>query len=384
MRIGISVLAPAGRSVWDDPSGQNVYFLAQLLRTLPFVTDVVLLHCGHQSPPADETLEAECGLRFIGPGQATDLVDVVFEMGAALDVEWLDYLRALGKKVVLFHCGQPYVDLIEPSLFKRDGCFSRASRCDEIWVFENNQVFSPMLRSLHRCPVIVMPYLWDPIFVERSIRANDDTGLKFGYSPKNGSAIPRALRTAIFETNRSVVSCCTIPLLVSETAYRAESGAIDNVRVLNGMHMRDHRTFASLTASLTLETSGKLKLDEQSGFVPYVSEHVDAIVAHQWMRDHNGTYLEALYGGYPLIHNSSWLRSVGYFYPDSDVAEGARQLIQAARFHDEAHADYRARARAFTARLCPTHESNRTTYSRRLLALSGANQWRAAAWGAPC
>ncbi|WP_322084017.1 DUF2827 family protein [Burkholderia sp. BCC1972] len=37
MRIGISVFTHAGLNVWENGLGQNVFYLARLLRTLPFV-----------------------------------------------------------------------------------------------------------------------------------------------------------------------------------------------------------------------------------------------------------------------------------------------------------------------------------------------------------
>lgn len=45
MRIGISVFTHAGQNVWENGLGQNVFYLARLLRTLPFVEEVLLLNC---------------------------------------------------------------------------------------------------------------------------------------------------------------------------------------------------------------------------------------------------------------------------------------------------------------------------------------------------
>ena len=40
----------------------------------------------------------------------------------------------------------------------------------------------------------------------------------------------------------------------------------------------------------------------------------------------NYLYFEALYLGLPLLHNSSSLSAYGYYYPDSDTQEAARQI----------------------------------------------------------
>ncbi|KWA78785.1 hypothetical protein WL30_35135 [Burkholderia ubonensis] len=385
MRIGISVLTHAGHSVWENGLGQNIFFFVQLLRALPFVTDIVLLNCGDQENLAPEVEEVAAGIRLVAPRDAADCVDVVFEMGGGLDVEWLDHIRARGKKVVFFCCGQPYAGLIEPTVFKnKNGYFSRATRCDEIWILEKDRALAPMMRALHRCPVIEIPFLWDPVFVEQRVRTVEAAGLQFGYQPRPDTSAPRRLRVGIFEPNISVVKCCTIPLLICEAAFRIDAASIEHVHVLNSIHMKAHPTFKFLTDSLDLTQSGKLHLDQRHDFVGHVSQHIDAIVAHQWENSQNIAYLDALYGGYPLIHNSSWLGAIGYFYSGESMNEAAGQLLNAAHMHDVAYEDYVGEARDFLARLGPTHSRNLTDYARALLALTAGGGQRTHVRGLPC
>ena len=48
----------------------------------------------------------------------------------------------------------------------------------------------------------------------------------------------------------------------------------------------------------------------------------------------NYLYLESLYLGLPLLHNSKMLSSYGYYYPDSDTIEAARQIDYILNEHD--------------------------------------------------
>ncbi|WP_199545347.1 DUF2827 family protein [Paraburkholderia kururiensis] len=371
MRIGISVLTHAGQSVWENGLGQNIFFLVQLLRTLPFVTGVVLLDCGDQARLAPEAQAVAPELALVPVREACDLVDVVFEMGGGLDVEWLDYVRARGVKVVFFCCGQPYVGLVEPVIFGRGGYFSRPERCDEIWVLAKDRAFMPMLEALHRCAVHEVPFLWDSVFIERRRGEAAAAGLEPGWVPRAAGTGPRALRVATFEPNISVVKCCVVPVLVCEAAFRSEPAAVERLHVLNSVQMREHPTFSFLLSSLELQREGRVQLEQRHDFVGYMSQHADTVVAHQWHNDQNILYLDALYGGYPLVHNSRWLEGVGYYYPDSDIVAGAAQLLRVAHGHDGAHAGYERDARAFLARLSPRAAANGAHYARRLLSLAG-------------
>ena len=135
---------------------------------------------------------------------------------------------------------------------------------------------------------------------------------------------------------------------------------------------------------MDLTASGRLHLSHRHDFAGYVSQHADAIVSHQWQNNQNIAYLDAIYGGYPLVHNSPWLGSVGYFYPDSDIEEGARQLVRAARTHDARLEGYAARAQDFLARLSPVNPHNQSEYARRLLVLAGLGTNRSEGRGEAC
>jgi hypothetical protein len=381
MRIGISILTHEGQNIWENGLGQNVFFLAQLLRALPAVSDVILLNCGDQRALPSEAEQAAFGLPLVPMRAATDRIDVAIEMGGGLDIEWVDYLRALGKKVVFMCCGQPYVGLIEPTVFKKRGFFSRAQRCDEVWILPKDRALASMLEALHRCPVFEVPYLWDPVFLEQRAQVVKEAGFQFGYQPgerKPEHDAPRALRVAVFEPNISVVKCFAIPALVCDTAFRMEPEAIARLNLLNTVQMREHMTFTFLLRSLDLYRNDKVHLDSRHDFAGYMSQFADVVVSHQWQNDQNFVYLDALYGGYPLVHNSAWLKDMGYYYEGSDIAAGAKQLLRIAHEHDASHDGHMRRARDFIATLSPLHAANRERYAQRLLQLS-AKPARAAA-----
>ncbi|WP_175892807.1 DUF2827 family protein [Burkholderia cepacia] len=368
MRIGISLATRAGQTIWDNGLGQNVFFLAKLLRASPAVQDVVLLNCGSEPQLPDDIRALLPDLKLLPVKEATELIDVAIEMSGGLDVEWLDYLRARGKRVVYFCCGQPYVGLIEPSVFKRGAYFSRSDRCDEIWILPKDRVFRPMLETLHRCPVVEMPYLWDPMFVDQRARVLQDAGRRFGFElPDGATDVPRALRAAIFEPNISVVKCCMVPVLLCDMAFRAAPDSIADLTVLNGTKLEGHPTFSFMRNTLDLNRAGRVHVDQRHDFVEFMSRAADTVVAHQWQNDQNNLHLDALYGGYPLVHNAAWLSGFGYYYPDFDVQAGAQALIRASRQHDEGFADYKRRSRAFLARLHPLAQENGARYFQQLL-----------------
>jgi hypothetical protein len=361
MRIGISVTTHAGQHIWENGLGQNILFLARLFRAMPGVESVILLNCGDQPTVPPQALEEAAEFPLVPPREATDLIDIAIEMGGALDVEWTPYIRAQGKKVVFMACGQPYAVITEPNVFNRGGFGMRPDRFDEVWLLPKDRAFIPMMRMIHRCEVFIAPYIWSPVFLEKSIAGARAKGLSFGFDPavnrRDGG--PRA---AIFEPNISVTKTSTIPLLICDEAYRRVPSSVRELKVVNSFHMVEHATFNFLANSLDLVKAGKGLFLAREEFAPFMALNADMVVSHQWGNDQNYLYMDALYGGYPLIHNSPWIMDQGYYYPGFDVDRGAAQVIAAAGHHWENLDAYRARARRFIAGLDPLAPDNQRGY----------------------
>lgn len=373
MRIGISVLSRAGQNIWQNGLGQNVLFFTQLLLRLPFVQSVVLIDVG-----SDRRLP--CDLGQIAPGvpiltqqDATDAVDVIVEMAGALDNGWLDLMRARGHKVIYYCCGQPYAALVEPAVFGKPVHASRPDRCDEVWVLPKDRSFEPMMRTIHRCPVHVVPFIWHSGFPEARIAEVAAHGVQYGFAAGREAHEKRGggLRVALFEPNISVVKTSSMPMLICDEAYRAERNSVSAMHVLNAVHMKDHRTMLYFANSLDLVREHRTTFHGRHDVAGFMGQHADAVVAHQWGDDQNYSYLDVLYGDYPLIHNSPWLADAGYYYPGFDAIEGARQLLEAARHHDAKIDEYRARTKAVFEAVNPFNAINLEQYAVRLLALAG-------------
>lgn len=372
MRIGISVLTYEAQNIWANGLGQNVFHLARLMRSIPFVDEVIMINCGDRPAFTNDAAPGVTDFPLIPPRDATDRIDVVIEMAGGLDVEWLDLMRARGKKVVFHVCGHPYAGLIEPTVFGVPGFFSRPDRCDAVWILPQFRAFAAMLSATHRCPVFESPYIWGPSFLERRIGEVAVSGARFGYSREPGApAAP--LRAAIFEPNISVTKTCAIPMLICDEATRRNPDAIGTMRVLCADQLKDHPTFACLAASLDLSAAGAIEIEGRHDIVSHMAKYADLVVSHQWRHAQNYLYLDVLWGDYPLVHNSPWLGDAGYFYPDSDTGVGADQVIAAWVGHSANLDGYRARARRLFDDLDPMNPDNVTAYARRLLDLRPAS-----------
>ncbi|GJE39101.1 hypothetical protein KHHGKMAE_3180 [Methylobacterium persicinum] len=100
-----------------------------------------------------------------------------------------------------------------------------------------------------------------------------------------------------------------------------------------------------------------------------MGSQADVIVSHQWENAQNYLYYEALYGGFPLIHNSTLIEGCGYRYEDFDPEDGGAALLQAFVQHDLDLETYIANGRRLIAKLDPTSDANVRAYSEAIAGL---------------
>ncbi|RQH06465.1 DUF2827 domain-containing protein [Paraburkholderia dinghuensis] len=363
--VGISLFARDGQAIWENGIHQNIAFLAMMLKRSDQIGPVWFLNGGDaRTLPAGLDLDG-LDVPLVQPHDVTHEIDIVIEMGAQLPLEWLRHVKALGTKLIACFVGHIYCSLAETPIFgKPSGHIFNGAPFDEVWVLPKAAMTDePLLRTLTRAPVYTMPHIWSPYFLERRIAALARESATFGYRPGR-----KTWRLATLEPNISVVKTCHYPMLVCDEFYRAQPEAVEHLFVVNAMHLKEHPTFLHFANSLDLVRNHKATFDPRVDLPGLMARHADAVVSHHWENPQNYLYYDVLYGGYPLIHNSTLLADAGYYYPDFDSVAGGRALAHAWHHHDAQLDDYRAKANALLKSVFIENQANLDTYVARLIA----------------
>lgn len=377
MNVGISVLTGPDANVWSSGLNQNLAFLVMLLRKSALVDDIYLLNGGTSDELPGGMDIAVQGVPLVRPQDVTRKVDVVIEMGAQMPSAWLRHVRALGARVVLFLVGQSHAGLIEyPIVGRPGGSMFNGSTWDEVWLLPQHvHTGMPMMRTLTRLPVYEVPHIWSPVYLEEQARVMRERGLTFGFSPESRVAPHPGWRVGIFEPNISVLKNSTIPMLACDQACRQQPASIDRVMVLNSVQMKNHPTFNQFAVQLDITRQDKASYEPRVAFAECMAVFsLNAVVAHQWECDLNYAYYDALYAGYPLIHNSDPLAraGVGLHYSGFSAVEAGQLLVTAWQQGPDYWQDYGLKASAWLAGLAPDHPANIQAFITRLQAVGTA------------
>lgn len=365
LRVGVTITIREGaQSIWENGIFQNCAFLVQLLNLSPAVQEAVLVNVGTHAPH-DALQLHHAGVRMVGLDEAAQTLDVAIEMSALLPSDWYAAFRARGGRCAWMRVGNDYVIDIERAMHNKP----HASLCsdkiyDAVWTLpEYEHSCKDYFALTARAPVRIVPHLWTPLFFQKGI----DTlpaDKPWGYQPGRG-----AWRVCSFEPNMCMVKTSLIPLLVCEEAYRANPAFLENLRVCNTLGIKDDAQFASMALSLDVVKHGLASFDGRAPIYEFMAHHGDCIVSHHWENGQNYLYYEALYGGYPLVHNSTFIKDCGYYYPGFDCQAGGQALLRAFMDHDRRLDDEKQTTRALLHSLDINNPANIDAYTHELLCL---------------
>jgi hypothetical protein len=368
--IGITFYASDDphHSIWSNGTLQNVFLLYHMLRQSAACGAIWLINNGNAERLAPGLRLAEPDVPLVRFEAVADQLDVLIEGGAQLRPQQAEIVRRRGGVVIAYRCGNDYIMDAERICFDLPpGPAFNGTRFDEIWTQPQHERMCRSFWQLAlRAPLQVMPHVWSPRFIQRAIDTlhRNEPDARFGYQPHPG---PR--RVAVFEPNLNVVKTFITPLLICEAAYRRTPQALAAIYITNTSGLTGHPSLTGLAATLDIARDRLLSFEARYSLPMFLARYTDVVVSHQWENGLNYLYYDVLYGDYPLVHNSPWLQSVGYYYPDFDAEAGATALLDAINEHDAHLDDYRARSRALLASVDIQHPANIDIHMRRILAL---------------
>ena len=369
-KIGITFnLEAQVTDIWANGANQNVIHLYHLFQHSDLIEDVVLVSWGPEkrtTPPEGFMLEG-MNLKFAYVEDIIDELDVLIEGTLVIEPSQVTRMHDHGGKVVCYKMGNDFIMDMENFLFdKKAGRVFNGTTFDSVWMIpQHENTCKSYFSIMYHCPSYVVPAIWSPIFCDQVIkRIKEEHNLDFGYKP---SLDQKAKRIASFEANINVVKTCFTPILICEQAYRQHPEKIKNVYLCNTYDKKDNPTFFNFIGRTDLVKDGVMTVEGRYQMPDFLTRYVDIVLSHQWENGLNYAYNDALYGGYPFIHNSKLIpKGVGYYYEQFDAFEGAKVLLDIIDNHDKHHEEYVKRANEYLDSQLSTNPVNIYMYEKEI------------------
>ena len=369
-KIGITFnLEAKVTDIWANGANQNVIHLYHLLQHSSIVEEVILVSWGPEkrtTPPEGFMLDG-LNLKYAYIEDVIDQLDVLIEGTLVIEPHQVTRMHQHGGKVVCYKMGNDFIMDMENFLFdKKAGRVFNGTLFDSVWMIpQHENTCKSYFSIMYRCPAYVVPAIWSPVFCDQVIkRIKEKHNLTFGYKPDTEK---KAKRIASFEANINIVKTCFTPVLIAEQAYREAPEKIKNVYMCNTYDKKDNPTFFNFIGRTNLVKNGVMTVEGRYQMPDFLTRYVDIVLSHQWENGLNYAYNDALYGGYPFIHNSKLIpKGVGYYYDQFDAFEGAKVLLDVIDNHDKHHEEYVKRANEYLDSQLPTNPVNIYLYEKEI------------------
>ena len=299
-------------------------------------------------------------------------LDIVFVMGYDIEIEILKKIKQMGIKLVSYACGNSYIIESEQILYnlkqvgfvKRYNETNRTPLYSQVWsipqMYNTNKYY---WETVFRCPCIEAPFIWSDSILRLSDPTNQD---KYLYKPKNSEKT-----IVVFEPNLSIMKSCIPPILICENTYRwiqkTKKAAIKKVYLNNVIDSKKHfdqNALNEFSKQFDLCTDGKLSIEGRYNALEFINIYADIVVSHQWENNLNYLYLDMAWMGWPIVHNGSLCKDVGYYYEGFNYQMGSEQLNDVLLNHDDRVTQYIEDNRRVIQRYLPNNSELLVNYEK--------------------
>lgn len=341
-RIGISIgstMDLSKMSVTGVP--QNIVFLYELMALMghevTLITDAAVSYQTIQL--ARGKSYNICSINDVsGPSQ----LDVFLEMGQIFTVAHRQLLHASGCKIVSVRCGNALIIDME-DLFTKSAVIEGKQHIqdyiDHVWILPHHKHQASYLESLLEAKASVMPYIWEPYFIDEA---------------QFNNTFRDPLNIYVMEPNFSVLKNALIPMVIINNQFKVDPNSFNQAFIVNGDKLPKNTYFLNnITANLD-SLNARIAPNKvfftprcqfQEAFV-----QPDVLLSNHWLNGLNNLSFEALYLGVAFVHNSEFFQELGYFYPGFDAHLGQQALNDALKNHKTNFADHLSKNREFVKR----------------------------------
>ena len=319
-RVAITIREdlPLHQLLYGNGIAQNTKFLYDLLEKIGF--DPFFLVFTNQ-PAHNFTFVNKCyqAISFQQVLENKLYIPVVLEIGVTLNPEHRAPLREYCQsKIVSVRYGNSMImDVQEMTLANNrlEGLLHVAGS-DALWISPHFSRSKSYLETIYQCEAHYCPYIWEPDFISDDV-PESPVGL-----------VPDIY---VMEPNIDVMKTAMIPLCIVSRLYQQAPDSFGKAYILNSEGFKEKAFFLENIIRNLPGTSdrhpkvfftGRYTFDE-------VFKRRDILLGHQWECELNYLYLEALYKGITLVHNSPFLKEVGFYYGDCEVTEGVNACMKA-------------------------------------------------------
>jgi len=369
INVGISVLInKPTESFFTNGIRQNAIIMRDLYQKIDFVNDVYYVNFGKQKDFSQSPWK-QYEQYIIDFEEMFDKINVLVVSCVTINKEIAEIAKKKGIKLVHHIMGNEYYSYVESVLFKNDTStvFTKEKYYDSSWIsphlYETNK---DIFEAIYECESFVGEYVWSPQFLEEHVNSLYQNGTIQSkiYAP-NGKL---QKRINVFEPNLSFMKNSIFPILIGEKLEKKHPEILDSLNLFGATAIKDKKQLIDFVKTLDIQKNKKIFFEDRYPIAWTLFKHTDILLSHTHLCDLNYVYFDAAWLGFPVVHNSSYIKKLGWYYGEFDADVAVKQIKKVAKvFEEEKNREkYLKDSKKFISEYFPTNEKNVLAYKKLL------------------
>ena len=344
--MNILLTASYKNGIFCNGLQQNIVFLAELFKDIGFDPIIAIDHS------IDECKDPPTNILIVEKHEIIEYcknLHAVFHSSWDIDKKIIDELKIKfpNFKNIHVHYGNRLLADIEQSSWDKTVPIT-PYRVDEVWVSPHYNFSIPYFKTYYKSQkVFELPYIWSPKYIMKHEEIWNKADKSCFYNKNDEKNI------GIFEPNLNITKHCIPSIMIVEELYSKEKSLFNALNVYCTSRLKDANYFKKLMWGLDIQKDNKVNYKPRQIVSKSLSSESNISLSNQLLNGLNYTYLEALYFNLPLVHNSKYIKSAGYYYPEYDIQKGAECLRLALTYHDRNIDEYKKQSQIILNRYSP-------------------------------
>ena len=369
INIGITIqISKPTESFFTNGIRQNAIIMKDLYEKIDFVNKVYYVNFGKQKDLSQSPWK-KYEENIIQYDEMFEKINVLIISCVTITKEMRDFAKSKGIKLVHHIMGNEYYSFVENVLFKNedDTILIKQDGYDSVWISPHlYEINKDLFEVIYDCDAHVGAYVWSPIFLEEHVEALYLKGeLKSKINVINSN---KKKRIAVFEPNLSFMKNSMFPILIGEKLQKQQPEIFDSLNLFGSDLIKNKKQLISFVSSLNIQKNKKVFFESRYPIVWSLFNHTDIVLSHTHFCDLNYLYFDAAWLGFPLVHNSEYIKKIGWYYEKFDADMAVKQIKKiSTSFVDEKQLErYIKSSREVISSYLPTQQKNVESYKKLL------------------
>jgi len=251
---------------------------------------------------------------------------------------------------------------MERSLFKKEDldqpfeyCKTKRKKPHQVWSIPQMEetCYHIYQYTERQDKVTVVPFIWSPTVIE-----------KFFENKNFKTFTPREInRCVVMEPNFSVMKNVFNPILTLEKNQKINP--FKEIYLFGADVLKDSKPFIDFIKSTEIYKKGIATVEPRISTSDVLNRYSDIVLSWQWENNLNYLWLDIAWMGWPVVHNGSMCKDVGYYYERFNCDEAVDRISEVIKNHNNNYLDYLKRNREIISRY--TIENDKMVHQYKIL-----------------